>query len=129
MTREAVSSGAPWEDIAGYSRAVRVGNTVHVAGTTAPGETAAEQLLACAKIIDAALREVGASLADVVRTRMYVTDISGWKPIAEAHGQVFGKIRPVTAMVEVSALVEPWMKVELEAVAIVEPGTSSTNTP
>jgi enamine deaminase RidA (YjgF/YER057c/UK114 family) len=114
-----VHSGAPWEAIAGYSRAVQVGNTIHVAGTTAPGDTGAEQLTHAVAIIQHALHELGASLSDVVRTRMYVTDITGWEPIAKAHGALFGDIRPVTAMVEVSALVEPWMLVEVEAVAIV----------
>ena len=122
--RKQVSSGAPWEAIAGYCRAVQVGNTVHVAGTTAPGDTAAEQLENAFVIIADALAELGLGLQHVVRTRMYVTDISGWRPIAEAHGRVFAPFaphRPVTAMVEISALVEPWMTVEIEAVAIVPP--------
>ena len=118
--RQQVRSGAKWEDIAGYSRAVRVGNTIEVAGTTAPGDTAAEQLTNALLIVEQALAELGASLSDVVRTRMYVTDIAGWEPIARAHGQVFGAIRPVTAMVEISALVEPWMQVEVEVTAIVQ---------
>ncbi len=117
MSRRSVRSGAKWEDIAGYSRAVQVGDTIWVSGTTAPGETAADQLRASVAIIEAALVELGASLHDVVRTRMFVTDISGWEPIAQAHGELFGDIRPATSMVEVSALVEPWMTVEIEAVA------------
>ena len=121
--RQRVSSGAKWEDIAGYSRAVRIGSTIEVAGTTCEGDTAAAQLNGALGIIEAALAELGASLSDVVRTRMYVTDISGWEPIARAHGAVFGAIRPVTAMVEISALVEPWMLVEVEATAILDGDT------
>ena len=127
MERTSVRSGAPWETIAGYSRAVRVGDTVHVAGTTAQGEDgalvgrgdAAAQTRRCLDIIADALEQVGASLEHVVRTRMYVTDISQWEPIARVHGEVFGSIRPVTAMVEVAGLVDPEMLVEIEAVAIV----------
>lgn len=119
--RRQVGSGAKWEDIAGYSRAVRVGNRIEVAGTTCEGATAADQLRGAIDIIEGALVELGASLSDVVRTRMYVTDIRGWEPIARAHGDAFGAIRPATAMVEVSALVEPWMRVEIEATAIVDP--------
>jgi enamine deaminase RidA (YjgF/YER057c/UK114 family) len=128
MARTRVGSGAPWESIAGYSRAVRVGNTVHVAGTTAQGadgelvgrDDPAAQTRRCLEIIEAALHGVGARLEDVVRTRMYVTDIERWEPIARVHGEVFGDIRPVTAMVEVSALVDPDMMVEIEAVAIID---------
>jgi len=127
MERTKVGSGAPWEAIAGYSRAVRVGDTVHVAGTTAQGPDGelvgrgdpAAQTRRCLAIIAEALEEVGASLDDVVRTRMYVTDISRWEPIARVHGEVFATIRPVTAMVEVAGLVDPDMLVEIEAVAIV----------
>ena len=124
--RRSVQSGAPWEGIAGYARAVRVGNTIHVAGTTATGENgvlvgvgdAAAQTRRCLEIIEAALKELGAELTDVVRTRMYVTDISRWESIAREHGAVFADIRPATAMVEVSGLVDPDMLVEIEAVAI-----------
>lgn len=127
MDRVRVASGAPWESIAGYSRAVRVGDTVHVAGTTAQGPDGelvgrgdpAVQMRRCLEIIAEALAAVGASLDDVVRTRMYVTDITRWEPIARVHGEVFADIRPVTAMVEVSGLVDPDMLVEVEAVAIV----------
>lgn len=127
MERTKVGSGAPWEAIAGYSRAVRVGDTVHVAGTTAQGPDGelvgrgdpAAQTRRCLAIIAEALEKVGASLDDVVRTRMYVTDISRWEPIARVHGEVFADIRPVTAMVEVKGIVDPDMLVEIEAVAIV----------
>ena len=130
MERTKVGSGAPWEAIAGYSRAVRVGDTVHVAGTTAQGPDGelvgrgdpAAQTRRCLAIIAEALEKVGASLDDVVRTRMYVTDISRWEPIARVHGEVFADIRPVTAMVEVKGLVDPDMLVEIEAVAIVDGG-------
>ena len=126
--RTNIASGAPWEAIAGYSRAVRVGNTIHVAGTTAQGDDGeligvgdpAAQTKRCLEIIESALVEAGATMADVVRTRMYVTDISQWEPIARVHGQVFADIRPVTAMVEVSGLVDPRMLVEIEAIAIVQ---------
>lgn len=127
--RRQVQSGAPWESIAGYSRAVRVGHTIHVAGTTASGPDGgllgvgdpALQTRRCLEIIDAALQELGASLEDVVRTRMYVTHIQrDWEQIARVHGEVFHEIRPVTAMVEVSGLVDPDMLVEIEAIAIVE---------
>jgi enamine deaminase RidA (YjgF/YER057c/UK114 family) len=127
MQRLRVGSGAPWESIAGYSRAVRVGDTVHVAGTTAQGSDGAlvgvgdpaAQTRRCLQIIDEALQAVGARMQHVVRTRMYVTDISQWESIARVHGEVFADIRPVTAMVEVSGLVDPDMLVEIEAVAIV----------
>ena len=127
MSRESVQSGAPWEAIAGYARAVRVGSTVHVSGTTAQGPDgeligagdAAAQARRCLEIIAAALEQVGARMEDVVRTRMFVTDISQWRAIAEEHGRVFGDIRPTTAMVEISRLVDPEMLVEIEAVAVV----------
>lgn len=127
MPRQSVQSGAPWESIAGYARAVRVNDTIHVSGTTATGPDGtllgvgdpAAQTRRCLEIIEQALEELGASLADVVRTRMYVTDISRWEPVAREHGRVFGDIRPATAMVEVSGLVDPDMLVEIEAVAIV----------
>lgn len=127
--RQSVRSGAPWESIAGYSRAVRVRNTVHVAGTTATGpdgelvgiDDPAAQTRRCLAIIEEALEAVGAQLSDVVRTRMYVTRIQqDWESIARVHGEVFGAIQPATAMVEVSGLVDPAMLVEIEAVAIVE---------
>ena len=110
-----VSSGSSFEDAVGYSRAVRVGPHVVVAGTTGSGEDAAAQTRDALRRIAVALNDVGAELGHVVRTRMYVTDISRWREVAAVHAEVFGDIRPVATMVEVSALIAPDLKVEIEA--------------
>lgn len=113
--RRTVSSGSAYEKTVGYSRAVRIGPHIVVAGTTGSGDGAAEQTREALRRIDVALQEVGASLSDVVRTRIYVTDISMWEEVAAVHAQVFGQILPVSTMVEVSALIAPDLLVEIEA--------------
>lgn len=116
-----VFSGSPYEDRVGYSRAIRRGPYVAVSGTTADGDGAAAQTREVLRRIDTALREAGASLSDVVRTRIYVTDIARWPEIAEVHAEVFGAIRPAATMVEVARLIAPDLVVEIEADALVAP--------
>ena len=127
MERQRISSGAPWERVVGYSRAYRAGSQVFVTGTiglddngvvSAPGDMYAQSKRSL-EIIEKALNKAGAELKDVVRTRIYVTDISRWEEVGRAHGEVFGEIRPATTMVEVRALITPEALVEIEADAII----------
>ncbi len=127
MSHQRVSSGGPWEAVVGYSRAVRAGSHIFVAGTTAAepdgtihgGDDGYAQTKRTLEIIEAALKEAGATMADVVRTRMFVTDISRWEEFSRAHAEFFGEVRPAATMVQVAALMTPEMLIEIEADAVI----------
>lgn len=135
MERRRVDSGTPWEDAVGYSRAVRVGDRVEVSGTTATDEDGEvvgvgdpyAQTVQVVENVDRALAELDAGLADVVRTRTYVTDVDDWEAIGRAHAEAFEDVRPATTMVEVSSLIDPAMVVEMEATAVVADSTDQAS--
>jgi enamine deaminase RidA (YjgF/YER057c/UK114 family) len=137
VVRRNYGSGSKWEPVVGYSRAVRVGAHVHVSGTTATGPDGAivgigdaySQTVQVIANIERALEAVGATLEDVVRTRIYITTMSNWKDVARGHGQSFERIRPATSMVEVSALIDPDMLVEIEADAFIAPSADKPEPP
>jgi len=134
--RRNIATGSAWEGVVGYSRAVRVGDTVHVAGTTAiregrvvaPGDAYTQAKVALEIVVEA-LAECGASAADVVRTRIFVTDIRDWEAVGRAHGEVFSDVRPASTMVQVTALIEPDLLVEIEADAVVGSGATGVTPP
>ena len=131
MMRRNISSGVPWEKTVGYSRAVRIGNVIEVAGTTAVDETGAviglddpyRQAKYALEKIGRALDEAGAGFGDVIRTRIFVTDITRWEEVGRAHGEVFSEVRPASTLVQVASLVRPDLLVEIEATAVVREGS------